>query len=254
MGFFDLFKKSEPKQETKKEVSVSNEEKYYGDLNKTQIIFDLIKIPVERRDESWTEKFLRTIPLASFRCGEPQIVTGPDGYPYFQLLMPNESESFQCFVIDKMKDDFLIEMGYGIVINPTDKNADWVLTYGDILNYHLNGDFYSKTGNFSTQYADETVSENEDILIGQPSEKILPKQTREILNQYLKVQGIENPKVLLMTRKKGTQDLGFNITPENFEEEDHFRYVMQSISWFLPKQYSFVGLKESSFQEHFIDL
>ena len=104
MGLFDLFRKNEQETETTQPKPTTN--KYLGDLEKTQIIFDLIRVPAEERDEQWQRSFLTNIVEASFRCGDPQVIAGPDGFPYVQLLMPKPNESFQCYVIDHMKDDF----------------------------------------------------------------------------------------------------------------------------------------------------
>jgi len=42
-------------------------------------------------------------------------------------------------------------------------------------------------------------------------------------------------------------NLVFNLTPAAFENEEVFRSVMQNLGWFLPRHYSFVGMKEESF-------
>jgi hypothetical protein len=200
---------------------------------------------------------LSLLPSASFRCGDPQVITGPDGLPYFQLFLPEPNTSFQCYVIDKMKDDFLLENGYGVVINPTGNQPDWVLSYGDILNFHLNQNFYTyEETPFSKTNTDEDINETENVMIGQPSEELLPMKTRKIMEAFLKMNGIESPKVLLLMRHTNdnisfSQDLAFNITPDNFENEENFRYVMQTLAWFMPRHYSFVGLDEKNFSDTF---
>lgn len=234
-------------------------EKYLGDLEKTHLIFNLIKVPVEERDEEWQHSFLENIVQASFRCGEPQVITGPDGFPYFQLLMPNPNESFQCYVIEQMKDDFLLELGYGVVINPQGGNPDWVLTYGDITNLDLNGSFYTSGPTpFSTFKEDETIDGDEKVMVGQPSDIILSDSNRAVLRAYLNYNGIMSPKIFLMFRtgKNGevSQELVFNLTPADFEDEEVFRYVMQNLAWFLPRHYSFVGMDEESFKDSFMPL
>ena len=253
MGLFDFLRKPEQKTVTRGEPK----EKYLGDLTKTDLIYKLVGTPKENRNENWTKQFLSAIPEASFRGTNPQIVTGPDGFPYFQLLLPEPGVGFQCFVIDKMKDDFLLENGFGVVINPTSTNADWVLSYGDILNYHLNKTFYSSDSLFSNETKDEVIKEKEEVMIGQPSETILPKMTRNILRTFLERNGVESPKILLMMRRNGetvTQDLVFNIVPENFENVNTHRTVMHTLAWYLPRHYSFVGVDEKTFEKSFMPL
>lgn len=195
MGLFDVFKrKKQP--ETIDQTPVK--EPYLGDLEKTQLIFGLIDVPRENRGEEWQKSFLENVVHASFRCGDPQVITGPDGFPYFQLLMPRPNEHFQCYVIDRMKDDFLLELGYGVVINPDKGQPDWVLSYRDILNLHLTESFYT-TGStlFSGAKNDETIIKDEKVLIGQPSEFILPAMTRAILREFLINNGVKSPKSVI---------------------------------------------------------
>lgn len=253
MGLFDIFRKKQQPPEPVQQEEVK--EKYYGDLSKTDLIYNLIKVSPEDRDEQWQKSFLENIVHASFRCGDPQIIIGPDGFPYFQLLIPKPNESFQCYVIDRMKDDYLLESGYGVVINPDAGQPDWVLSYGDIMNLDLNGSFYT-TGPtpFSTAKQDETIENNENVLVGQPSEYILSKLNRSVLREFLIFNGVTSPKVFLMSRSNGAQELVFNLTPEDFESEEIFRDLMQRLGWFLPRHYSYVGMKEGSFKENFEEL
>jgi hypothetical protein len=62
---------------------------------------------------------------------------------------------------------------------------------------------------------------------------------------------------MLMMRKNGedvSQDLAFNITPEVFESEEHYRNMMQTVTWYLPRHYSVVGLDESHVENGFMPL
>lgn len=262
MGLFDFLKKKELPEtikQTEKSVQKSSEP-YLGDLSKTDILFKLVQTPQTDRDENWRQTFLDNIGQASFRCGDPQVITGPDGFPYFQLFLPEPHKEFQCFVIERMKDDFLLASGFGVVINPTPNSADWVLSYGDILNLHLNNTFYTTTDTpFSKETSNTIITENEKVMIGQPSETILPKQTRQLIAEFLKMNGVKSPKVLLMMRYKPkgsgvSQDIVFNLTPPNFKDENTYRSVMQTISWYLPRHYSFVGMDEKSLGNGFMPL
>lgn len=262
MGIFNFLKKKELSEAiAQNEKTVQKEaEAYLGDLDKTSVIFKLIQTPRHERDEAWQNIFLDNIGQASFRCGDPQITTGPDGFLYFQLFLPEPNKSFQCYVIENMKDDFLLSSGFGIVINPAQNSADWVLTYGDILNYSLNKTFYTTTETtFSKSTNNEIVKEDEKVMIGQPSETILPKQTRHLISEFLKLNGINTPKIALMMRhtqdENGiSQDIVFNLTPNSFKDESTYNAVMRSISWYLPRHYSFIGMDEQSLGNGFMPL
>jgi hypothetical protein len=281
MGLFDIFKKSEsPKsaQAAQRPTAVQPAEPQIqpeviapaepvvqtippvnpGDLQKTQIIATLLETPREERTESWVNQFLAALPLAAFRCGTPQLIAGPDGFPYFQLFVPAPGEEFQSYVIQEMISGFLVERGYGVVLNPGAGQPDWVLTYGDILNYHLNGSFFTLDSLFSnSSNTEEEVATGEEVMVGQPSEAILPVQTRKLLKDFFELNGIQHPKVMLMMRKSGedlSQDLAFNITPDVFESEEHYRNMMQTVTWYLPRHYSVVGLDESHVDNGFMPL
>lgn len=259
MGLFDFLKPKAPlalSPSEPKQVAAP----YLGDLAKTGALYELISVPEADRGEDWSAAFLANLPAASFRCGNPQIIQGPDGFPYFQLFLPEPGVEFQCYVIDRMKDDFLLERGLGVAINPTNTGPAWVLSYGDVLNFHLHNEFYS-TGEtpFSKQLSDEVTESEEEVMIGQPSELLLPQLTRNILRDYLTSNGVDSPKVLLMMRRLNSgpgisQDLVFNITPQNFDSEETYRSVMQLLAWFLPRHYSFVGMREQSFENGFMPL
>jgi len=227
-------------------------------LEKTQSVADLLSVAKAERDEQWADRFLADLPLASFRCGTPQIVAGPDGFPYFQLFVPAPGEEFQSFVVERMTKEFLLERGYGVLINPGAEDPDWVLSYGDILNYSLNGAFFTHDSLFSSSGDDAIVgSADEEIMIGQPAENILPGQTRKLLKDFFELNGIEDPKVLMMVRKNGTemcQDLAFNITPAHFESDTHYRNMMQTVTWYLPRHYSLIGLNDPEIDKGFMPL
>ncbi|MDR2237832.1 MAG: hypothetical protein LBE92_17045 [Chryseobacterium sp.] len=259
MGLFDLFKKKE-KPQPKEQAAQKEPEPYLGDLDKTSILSKLVQTPPAERDDKWQQTFLENIGHASFRCGDPQVVTGPDGFPYFQLFLPEPNQPFQCYVIDNMKDDFLLSSGLGVVINPTETRADWVLSYGDILNYHLSNSFYTTTAtDFSHETSNETVTEDEKVMVGQPSEIILPEQTRKLLAEFLTSNGMITPKILLMMRQRKdgagvSQDLVFNVTPHHFKDENTYRSIMQAIGWYLPRHYSYVGMGEDTLGTDFMPL
>jgi hypothetical protein len=267
MGLFDVFKKksnvenvtASPESDQHSEATTTKAKTaYFGDLEKTRAISQLVQTEYEERDVTWQQDFLSVVAQASFKCGDPQVISGPDGFPYVQLFVPEANQQFQCYVIENMKDDFLLNLGYGVVINPVGGQPDWVFTYGDIVNLHVNKVFYTHEATaFSKNVQDEVIQDKEEVFVGQPSEYILPLATRQVLNQFLQAQGVSKPKIALMQRKNKngddiSQDLVFNITPENFGNEEEYRVVMQHLGWFLPRHYSFAGMSERSLSEFMV--
>ncbi|RYZ47903.1 MAG: hypothetical protein EOP49_20040 [Sphingobacteriales bacterium] len=238
-------------------MDTNDNQPYMGDLEKTDIIYKMIQTPPAERNDLWNDMFLDALPTASFRCGDPQVITGPDGYPYFQLLLPEPGVEFQCYVIQNITPAFLLENGLGVVINPSEKGADWVLSYGDIVNYYLTGSFYTRDHEFAKGRGSEVIEAEEQVMVAQPSDSMLPQQTRTVLREYLKGNGIPEPKVLLMMRKNNgnpTQDLVFNITEKSFPNKDDYQGLMGSLRWFLPLHYSYAGMEEETFGSSFNDL
>ena len=241
---------------TEKINSSHKEVPYYGDLGKTQILQDLFETPTEKRGEEWKKTFLENVKDASFSCGNPQILTGPDGFPYFQLRTTEPYKEFECYVLKHMKDDFLLSEGYGVAINAHKDEPDWVFSYGDIVNYHIRQEFYTDSSTGSLQEKD-IINDQEEILTGQPDESILPMETRNVIREYLSRHGIIDCKILLMNRgtPEGiTREIVFNITSDQFENEAKYEDIMGRISWFLPRHYIYDSMNESGFENNFVPI
>lgn len=254
MGLFDLFK---TKDKPREKASQTKTDRTECDITKTQTIDTLLQIPQQQRDENWRQTFFDNIQTASFACGDPQIFTGPDGFPYFILRTPEPNKPFESFCINNMKGDFLLDQGLGVAINPKESSVDWVFSYGDIVNLHLNKEFFSKTDTVEIQN-EETLTKEEEVLLAQPSETFLPHQARNNLKIFLQSIGIKRPKIMLVCRTiegQLIQELAFNIFREDFQSIDQLNYRLKQISWYLPRHYIILSLpKDSNFTNNFSDL
>ena len=225
-------------------------EPYYGDLEKTQILNELFAVAKDARDDQWQQQVIRNLAEASFRCGDPQLLTGPGGFPYFTLFIPEENQPFTCYVLSHMVDDFLFERGWGVVINLHGNQPDWLLTYGDVVNYKINKEFYS-----APQVPDLPPSgileKEEQVLVGQPSDLLLPPQVRDAMRQYLEHHGHKDVKIVLLSRQTPhgpVQQLIFNLTPDRFDSEEAYQAFTQSLGWFMPHHYLFGAMEEKVFK------
>lgn len=254
MGLFDFLKAKDKPTQTISQTKVDRPE---CDISKTQVMVDLFQIPQEQRDDNWRQTFYDNVQTASFACGNPQIFKGPDGFPYFVLQTPEPNKPFESFCIRNMKDDFLLDKGFGIAINPKNNSVDWVFSYGDIVNLHLNKELFTKTDTIEIQN-EETLKEDEKVLLAQPSESFLPKQTRQALKSFLQSIGIKRPKIMMVCRTidgQVIQELAFNIFREDFQSIDQLNLRLKQISWFLPRHYVVLSLpKKSNFTNNFADL
>lgn len=246
MGIFKFFNKKDSERKQTEQSTKEEKERYYGDLEKTAVLTTLFKVAKEKRDEVWNNEFLTHVADASFACGNPQIIQGPDGFPYFQLDTPQPNQSFQCYVLKHMIPDFILERGIGVAINPGKGQPDWVFTYGDLVNFSMRNEFYTEVPDLRLPQV-ETIEKNENVLVGQPSEAFLPTAARAILRQFIAQQGIHDVKVALMSRKYGDevlQELVTNLTPEKTGPE-RFESLQTHLKWFLPRHYGMVAMAEN---------
>ncbi|MDR1615089.1 MAG: hypothetical protein LBS26_05930 [Campylobacteraceae bacterium] len=226
-------------------------EEYFGDLAKTEILTKLFDAEHSKRDGSWVNEFFANVIDASFRCDEAQIMRGPDGFLYFKLITPEPNQPFTCYVLRHMMPQFLLKEGFGAVINPQKGNPDWVFSYGDLMGYYVNGAFLSHDKRFDTGREEtEVLEKEENILIGNPSENILPALSREFLHNFCKQLKLP-AKVALMKRKsknngddEGFFSLVFPFTPKMFRKEEEFRQFLKMFSWYFPRFYSVICLEE----------
>lgn len=236
----------------------NNPEVGLGDLEKTVILNSLLEVPIEERDQKWVENFLGAIDQANLRLGSPEVVMASDGFPYIQLQNVKTDESFQAFVINKQLPTILMQ-GFGVVINPQNERPDWVFSYGDIVNYELSDSFYSNESVFSNNKEQIIIGKDEQILVGAPSDTILPKYLKNQLREFLKHAGIEQPKAMMIARQYESeedvkQDLVFNFTPPQIANDKAFEQISNTIGWLLPKHYSVLFVEESAVQNGFIEI
>jgi hypothetical protein len=219
------------------------------DLVKTEMVIKLLKTPATMRDEGWHQQFLENLVGAGFRGGEPPVVSGPDGYPYMQLFTPLPGVKFDCYTIERLMDDVLLENGLGVVLNPDKPQPDWVLTYGDLVNLKLFGSLLSPSKHaFAPRtYTDEVLQQGTKLIVSRPSVDILPDYLATQLKRFLEHNGIVTPKIGMLAKDQGSKteiELAFNVTQDNVPTEEHFAAVMNAIGWYLPRHYSYVSIQE----------
>jgi hypothetical protein len=233
------------------------------DINKTQALVPLLQVPREQRDEQWQQQFLQLIQHASMEAGDPEVQTGPDGFPYFVLRTPVPGRAFESFCIHNMMNDLLLEKGYGVVLNPSGEAADWVFSNGDIVNLAINGEFYSAPDQSNPAYIEMTqqmgvIQKNDKVLLAQPSPRFLPVKTRTAIREFLKRNGIKRPMVMLLSRTsegRAVQQLVFNVFAEDLSSPEQVGMIMQSLTWFLPRHYAILSInKQSPMVKSFADL
>ena len=252
MGLFDFLKSKQNNQPQPAPVIALQGE---CDIEKTAVVAALLKIPRDKRDDSWYKSFYENVATASFQCSSPQVLTGPDGFSYFILKTPEINKPFESFCIKNMTAQFLLHNGWGVVFNPQeDSSADWVFTYGNIVNYHLNKEFTSVTEeaeieNIEFKKTVGSIKKAEKVFVAQPSESYLPNATKHALKTFLQSKGIKRPKLMMISSAadgKVARKLVLNIHPEDYPVTSKLDYLMQQVGWFLPNNYILVPLSKHS--------
>lgn len=226
-----------------------------GNLEKTINLQHLLEIPLGSRDPKWVADFLDNIDECNLQLAEPEVAVANDSFAYMNARTVDPETNFKAFVI-RNELDRILSNGFGLVINAHKDQPDWIFSHGDLLNLKLRNEFYTDDSAFSEHGKDFVLPKDEKVLVGQPSEEILPAQTRTHMREFLAYSGLNNGKVMLIARNYEddntmTQDLIFNITPKMFATQDAYVQVMNTLSWFLPRHYSIAGVDELSVESGF---
>lgn len=197
----------------------------------------LVSLPENSRDDQWELQFLDAVLSTKVeveREGEP--LHGPDGWPYLSVRTGRGEEPFIHLV------RWLAGRGIGLVVNAYKMAPDYVFTYGMLWNF-------TETGRFITPLSGGVPGEVNlsGRIFGPPSAKYLPPYVRSTIKDFLKQQGMPEPRVVVATTNDYKQtDLVFSLesvaSPNALEQ----RTLAEALSWFLPLHYSLIFAPEIS--------
>lgn len=200
----------------------------------------LINQPETARDEAWEKAFLDGILQTKVELVQNQPVKGPDSWPYLLIKTgPQGQEPFAEIV------RWAATQGVGLAVNTHKMLPDYIFTYGQTWNFVETGLFISTTTAPSAGVVE--LSAGQKVILGQPSEKYLPKYARSILKEFLSAQGFPSPKIVVMSSPDyKIVDLVFSIESlNNLPPKDH-PVLAGAIGWFLPLHYSLIFASEES--------
>jgi hypothetical protein len=158
---------------------------------------------------------------------------GPDNFPYLNLKLRAENEN-QTTLRD-MAEKALTE-GFGVTINKSASNVDWVFSLGDFISLARAGVLVSHSGNVG--FHSKKIEEETKVQVGAPNEDIIPLAVRKHLRNYLQTTlKIADPKFYLMFNPKDNPPwtMMFNFTKRDFRSDAEYQSAFSYISWFFPK-------------------
>jgi hypothetical protein len=215
----------------------------------------LLAIPRDAREASWQKQFLAAVPTAPLFSRDPQVLIGPDGFPYFALYSDPGEGSGETQNIQGLLPNVLLRNGLGVAINPSPQGVDWVFYYGDLVSWSLYQSFYMPV---PPRLGDSDDDDMGSLLIDNPAENFLPLKAREVIRTFLKEKGIAHPAIFTLTQTTDQdilRSLVFNIFESDMESPEAFNNLMQQLTWFLPKHYFISRVpKDPSWMTYFYDL
>jgi len=215
----------------------------------TDIVHELLEVPSHERDVRWLKVFYEKLPHAGFKLAKENVIAGPDGFPYLNLQVPDESESFEAHYVSAHLER-LLARGCGVVFNSHRKGYVFGMTFGSFWCFKEFGFFAQPEGKSNEKLSREssllnsvsTVLNNEDssIFYGNPTEKTLPNYVRQFLNSYL----VRNYKLeevgiiwLADPNNDPNESLIFSFTEAAFSGDEAYERCMNGLRWHLPDFY-----------------
>lgn len=199
----------------------------------------LIQLPESRRDDQWEREFLdRLVGLQVEVQGQGQPVYGPDGWPYLSVRTDRGQEPLAKIVT------WLAGRGIGLVVNSHKMAPDYVFTFGMLWNF-------AETGRFVVPFEGSAAGGAADLaerpVQGPPTEAYLPLYVRSIIKEFLKAQGMPEPRILVATSRDFKQtDLVWSLESLAAPTPAEQRTLADALSWFLPLHYTQVFAPEAA--------
>ena len=221
-------------------------------ISAMQHVAQLLQTPYEARDDEWTSTFSTAFLHAVFEVAEPEHFQGPDGVWYHRFLVPR-TEQFQGMVPGTDLDRIIGSFGGIALFNGSDEPA-YVFSPGDVLSLRLYGQIEAKgDGAWDQQPSETTFSETSQVLVGAPSESLLPSMCRQAAKHVMgSVGGVAQPGVLCFTMGDTPPMLCFNLFAEDFEDRNRFEHTAGLLMHYMPKHLrtraSFVN--KGAFEDH----
>lgn len=205
----------------------------------------LLKVEQAARDEDWEKNFLNLLPQQKVQLQSPDPQVGADSWPYlFVSTTLNEGGPSveQVQILDLI--GWLSTRGVGLALNPQLEVPDYILSYGQTWFFRQTGKLYAS--------ATSPSGNGQIVHAGTPTQEFFPDYARKIVREFLRDQGVYQPKILLVSDDRVHYDLAFSAESLGSPPQKEWEGIIEGISWFFPNHYSLVLTSEKGlppFQE-----
>ena len=158
---------------------------------------------------------------------------GPDTFPYVNLNFRRGNENRTTLKNIAVK---ALDEGFGVTINKSGDQADWVFSLGDFISLARGGILVSNDWN--TGFQSKKIEKDTQVQVGAPNEDIIPLSVRKHLRRFMvETLRFPDPRFYLMFNPQDNPPwtIMFNISRKDFRSEDEYRNVLSYLSWFFPK-------------------
>jgi hypothetical protein len=219
-------------------------------MNPENHLNELLSAPEVSRDETWEKSFLEALKASHLQVLIPEPQMGPDGFSY--LLVSPQAHGNNPFG-EVMQ--WLAQRGIGMVVNPQkEPYPDYVFSFGTVWNYCERGEFFSPQPPGTGDSGTYEIKDQQEVLVGPPSDGYIPPYVRSLLRQFFLDQGVIKPQWAMMSLDAGkTYDLVFSWESLGKPPEKEHDGILEAISWFLPSHYT-LGMVSSQVIPQFYDI
>lgn len=189
------------------------------------------------RDEEWEQAFFQAFLDGKIEVPKSEAQVGPDGWPYLYVTTSPKATEPAIRLLD-----WLSTRGMGLVVNGQKETPDYIFPYGMVWNWKQRGQFITPSENVNTGSVE--LKPGQQIMAGPPSVDHLPPYVCNILVQFLKGQGVTEPKVLMISHDHKNYDLAFSLESLGSPPTHEHRGIAEALAWFLPQHYSLMLVSE----------
>ncbi|MBX7230556.1 MAG: hypothetical protein K1X29_00590 [Bdellovibrionales bacterium] len=200
----------------------------------------------EFRTPQWEQDFLASFPDSMVTIENEIPQPGPDGWPYLMV----KSGAHATEPVYKIL-HWLSERGVGLVVNVHKPVPDYVFNYGMIWNWKETGQFITPSKTVTTGAVH--IESGKKIHFGEPNPSYLPPGVRKIMAEFLRDQGVRDPKILVLSHEEGLYDLCFSLESLGSPPSLEHKGIAEALGWFLPQHYSLMLISEKGLP-HFYSL